>query len=274
MIERLITAFDKFVPDDIKYTIKEEFRKFEYYKNRTLNGEEIFSQIEVETNTDCNRKCRICPRSIGPRPAGLMDDSTYDLLLTQLSEIGFKGRFSPVFYNEPLLDKRISSLVSKAKDKLPSITFMIYTNGSLLNMQNIDSLVDAGADLIIVSQYIDNIERDDFRQKLKELPDRLKKKIRYRIITDDQKLSTRAGRVVVKNPHHRNSCFTPTDNMVIDYRGNVILCCNDYDAEYSFGNIKHRHILDIWHDKSFSEVRKQLRKGIFTYDMCQKCATK
>lgn len=265
-------AFDNIMPDNIKYEFKEEYRRLEFYKNRLINGKEMFSQVDVETNTDCNRKCRICPRSINPRPHALMDDSTYDNLLRQLAEINFRGRLAPVFYNEPLLDKRLPKLMHTAKQKLPNITLMLYTNGSLLNQKNIEELVDAGTDMIIVSQYIQNLEKDDFRGKMSGLPKELRKKVRYRILNDEQKLSTRAGTVHVKNPYNKKRCFEPSGNIVLDYKGNVILCCNDYYTQHIFGNINDTHILEIWNNKQFSDVRRDLRNGRFEYELCIKCA--
>lgn len=273
MLETLMKLFDKTVPDKLKYDVKEIFRAADYWKSNFFNnGQETFSQVDIETSTDCNRACRICPRHNEPRPKALMSEEVYNMLLEQLNDMQFNGRISPVFYNEPLLDRRLPEMMRQAKESLPRTTIMLYTNGSLLNEQNISELVESGVDVIIVSQYIQNLSRDDIRQTLIILPKNLKRKIRYRIMNDDMVLSNRGGLVDVKNPAKKTHCYVASTNVTLDYQGNVVLCCNDYYTGHVFGNITQNNILDIWNDSSYKKIRKELRNGNFEYELCQKCA--
>lgn len=271
MLETLMKAFDRLVPNSLQSDVKEHYRAFEYFRNK-ISGDGLFNQIDIETNTDCNRACRICPRHIEPRPKALMDEALYETLLGQLADINFRGRFSPVFYNEPTLDKRLPVMLQKAKAKLPEITIMIYTNGSLLDEKTIAELVDSGVDIMIVSQYIQNLARDDISKGIEQLPARLKKRVRYRFFDDDSPLSNRGGIVNVKNPIIKKKCYQASTDIILDYSGNVVLCANDYYTKHVFGNIRDRHIIDIWNDKEYKSVRKELRKGTFKYEMCRACA--
>jgi radical SAM protein with 4Fe4S-binding SPASM domain len=260
------------LPQGIKPKLKEAHRALEFYRFNLFSKLERFIEVDVETNSHCNRACSICPRSVSPKEEGIMDIGLYKILISQLSSIGFKGRFSPVFYNEPLLDHRLPQLVDHAHRNLPDAEFIIYTNGSLLSSDKAKQLLDAGACGITVSQYEKNLPKDDAKVALGALPSRYLKKIRYRIMTDDMTLSTRGGLVDVKNPIFKTSCFQSSVTMTIDFKGNVLLCCNDYGAKHIFGNIGEKHVLDIWNSSDFKVLRKSLRSGNFDIDLCKTCS--
>ena len=269
----LLKVVDSIVPNSVKWDVKEICRSVEYYKNRLFqNGYEVFSRIDVETNTDCNRSCKICPISESTRPCGIMPLDLYEVLLGQLSEIDFKGRLSPVFYNEPLMDDRLPDLMKMARNVLPDVRLTIYTNGSLLTNDLITALLESGLDGMIISQYQENLPEDDVRELISDLPNDAKRRFRYRIMTDDLPLSTRGGLVEVKKPVKKKFCYQASTDAVVDYEGNVLLCCNDFNAEHVFGNIRDDHIIDIWNRREFKEVRRQLRRGVFKEEICKACS--
>jgi len=271
----LLKVFDRIVPDRLKWDIKEFLRSFEYYKyNIFKNGYEVFSRVDIETNTHCNRSCKICPINFAPKPCKYMQMETYQTLLNQLKEIKFKGRIAPVFYNEPMLDERLPDLMRIAKSVLPEAELTIYTNGSLLTTDSLNKLIDSGLDGIIISQYADNLPRDDVTYLFEELPYSVKKKLRYRVLNDDQPLSTRGGLVEVKKPITKKFCYQASTDVVIDCDGNVLLCCNDFYTEHIFGNIREDHILQIWNKPEFKKLRRDLRKGEFREKICKACAGK
>ncbi|MFP4400815.1 MAG: radical SAM/SPASM domain-containing protein [Candidatus Woesearchaeota archaeon] len=255
----------------MKANVRELYMGLDYFRHNLFRNDEILSNVEVEINTDCNRRCRICPRHDVPGEHGFMEDNLYDLLLDQLKDIDFDGQFSPVFYNEPLLDKRLPKLMEKAKNKLSDIEIIVYTNGSLITEDKIRELVDHGVDGIFISQYNDNLRYDDKSDLVDSLPKDLAKHIRYRILQNDDNLSTRSGLVEVEKPVIKSICYKPSTNAVINYKGDVVVCCNDFFSQYSFGNISEEHIHEIWNSDEFKKVRKELRRGIFNYDICRAC---
>lgn len=269
----ILKLFDRTVPDSLKWDIKEIFRSLVYYKNNLFNNDyETFSRIEIETNTNCNRACRICPYSISPRPLGYMSQDIYNLLLDQLSDIDYKGQLAPCFYNEPLLDKRLPDLIRNARTVLPKAQLTIYTNGSLLTTRNIHILFNSGLDGMVISQYEENLPKDNISHILSDLPQDIKKKIRYRVLRNDQYLSTRGGLVKIKKSIKKKRCYQASTDVIVDYKGNILLCCNDYKIENVFGNIGDKHIKEIWNQPDYKKVRKELRKGNFKFDICKACA--
>ena len=83
----------------------------------------LFENIQVQTCSWCNLKCKFCPNSYLDRPREAMDMAVYDRIIQELRDINFSGRFSPFLMNEPLLDNR-----------LPART-ALSTNRSLLSRQ-------------------------------------------------------------------------------------------------------------------------------------------
>ena len=275
MMNVLFAIHDRVLPVGARAAARAAFERARYYASRAALGVDHFTEVEVETNTGCNRKCKICPRHKHEREEGLMSEALYARLLDQLASFGFAGRFSPVFYNEPLLDPRLSPLMRAAKERLPDTFVVIFTNGSLLSREKIEELVAAGVDTLLVSQYSGNLRADarPYAEATRDLPRRLRRHIRYRVLGDDDPLSTSGGLVPVQQPVTRTRCMQASLSAVVDFRGDVLLCCNDYYGEHKFGNIEQEHILDIWNKPHFRELRRQLRHGDFQLEICKRCAS-
>ena len=66
-------------------------------------------------------------------------------------------------------------------------------------------------------------------------------------------------------------CYLASAIFLVDYAGNVILCCNDYFSNIIMGNLENESILEIWHKEKFKKLRENLRKGQLDLEMCKKC---
>jgi radical SAM protein with 4Fe4S-binding SPASM domain len=133
-------------------------------------------------------------------------------------------------------------------------------------------MVDSGLDGIIVSQYQDNLPKDDVSGIVASLPIDIRSRVRYRVMNDEMPLSTRGGLVSVKRPMKKRFCYQASTDLIVDRKGDVLLCCNDYGSEYIFGNIGDEKIMKIWNRPEFKLVRKKLRRGVFEEEMCRACA--
>ena len=121
---------------------------------RTLDR---FWAVEIQTTTECNRSCSICPNSKYPKAKHLMLTSTYKKILHDLSDMNFVGRISPHLYGEPLLDKRLPYLVELTRQSLPSTYICILTNGDLLSRSVFNELIQRGADDFLVTLHDNRI---------------------------------------------------------------------------------------------------------------------
>lgn len=230
---------------------------------------DLFKGVEIETITTCNRKCPNCPNAYSKREDALMDNDLYKKIIDELVEIKFCGRISPHFYGEPLLDKRLPSLISYARRKLPFAHIRIFTNGDFLTKEMFDRLIENGVDDFCVTQYSKSMPKT-MKQLFSQLDTKDKKKVLYRVI-GEIKLSSRGGLVPLKNFEKLESCDFPSSTVIIDYKGRVIFCCDDYLSKYAFGNVSSEKLIDIWNKEEYRKIRRNLLKGIFDLDICKNC---
>lgn len=113
-------------------------------------------KVQVQTHTRCNAACVMCPYPVVAGAAGFphrtMSEALYDRLLDQLAGRPVE-RFSPFLMNEPLLDRRLATLVGRARVALPATTLGLFTNGAALTPARAEALAAAGLDELCVSLH-------------------------------------------------------------------------------------------------------------------------
>ena len=73
-------------------------------------------------------------------------------------------------------------------------------------------------------------------------------------------------------PEQRVPCELIYNNMIIDYKGDVSMCCLDVLSKTNMGNVFRDGVKNIWHGKPFSELRYYHETG--QYDkipLCKNC---
>src|SRR5665647_1097884 len=133
-----------------KHTIDKEYL-FQYYQSEGVFP--LFSQVLIETRTDCNNKCSFCPQTHFKRPFKEMNWECFIRIIESLKEIEFSGRIALLLSNEPLLDTRLISMIQYVKSQSTRFFVDITTNGKLLNINLLDSLMNAGLDNININDY-------------------------------------------------------------------------------------------------------------------------
>lgn len=230
----------------------------------------LFSSVNIETYGYCNRKCKFCFNndSFPKRAQGIMDDDLFYNIINQLGKMKFAGRISPILYGEPLLDKRIAGFIQYINKKVPFADIWLNSNGDTLTEELLVNLLDCGLDKIYITNY-DDIEK----QNLKTLADKYRSAVVYKKI-QDRRIVNRAGVLLERDSSvKQRACFEPTGKLVINWNGDVLLCCNDYYAKYIFGNIKKVSILEAWNNKDFNNYRNILKEngGRTKIDLCENC---
>ncbi len=115
--------------------------------------------VHVEVTTRCNLKCPNCVRNVWEDPLTDMDERTFDHLmdslreLPELREVHFGG------YGEPLLHPELPHMVKQVKSL--GVRTSLITNGTLLDQEKAEVLVDVGLDRLFVS--IDSPRPDLFK---------------------------------------------------------------------------------------------------------------
>jgi len=243
-----------------------------YYKfyNLIRNGsKDLFYGVEIETITNCNRKCPHCPNAYIQREDAMMKEFLFMKIIDELAEIKFCGRISPHFYGEPLLDSRLPDLMSYTRRKLPFAQIKIFTNGDFLSKEIFDELIKKGVDDFHITQHSKSMPKN-LKRFFNQLNLKDWEKIQYQNI-DEIQLSSREGLIPLKNIKKLEKCDFPSNTLIIDYKGRVLLCCDDYLSKYSFGDVNNEKLIDIWKKEEYTKVRRNLINGIFNLDICKNC---
>lgn len=226
------------------------------------------ASVNIETYCFCNRKCYFCffherfPR----REQGIMEDKTYKKIIDDLAKIKFCGRLSPHGYGEPLLDKRLPSFIEYTKEKLPNCFILIATNGDFLTEQLFRTLVNKGVDHFFITNY-DDKEKPFLKRISEECPVHVTMRSSKLL-----KIYDRAGKLFDLKSESSNPCLRPSSQIVINWKGDVVLCCNDFYGDVVLGNVNDANLLDIWQSTTLEYYRKMLINGQRSkIAMCNHC---
>jgi hypothetical protein len=215
---------------------------------------EFVEQIEVETTSYCNRVCSFCPNSFIDRRSeqSPMPEPAWRAILEGLAEVGFRGTFVWSRYSEPLSEERIVERIKEVRRAAPACRIAINTNGDYLDRKYLDELRASGVDRLMVDLYAAQDESYS-REMAAEIQERFLKRIerdctilsespelvariedKMEIITHVRNASTikkvlfidRGGLLRAPSSSRRTSpCFLPFKQLVIDWDGSVVPCC-------------------------------------------------
>ena len=145
-------------------------------QQKLLLGRQMF---DVELTTSCNIQCYICPRKKFLRKDHSMCESIFEKLcswLPNVCDVFFAG------FGEPLLHSSCASFVQRLHDSGRGTSIM--TNGTLLNVKNIEELFDSGLDKLQISIIQKNgIQRISYFTKF--IPHKYKKHVVFNIIKEE-----------------------------------------------------------------------------------------
>ncbi|MDI6846340.1 MAG: radical SAM protein [Candidatus Saccharicenans sp.] len=138
-------------------------------------------RLYLEPTSGCNLKCQTCIRNTWNEPFGSMSFELFERSCQQLKELPFLQSVMLAGFGEPLYHPEVVEMV-RALKKAARVSVEITTNGTLLNEQLAERLLEAGLDRLWVSfdgtseTSFDDIRRGaSFRlvlknvQKLREL---------------------------------------------------------------------------------------------------------
>ena len=233
----------------------------------------MFHWVQIEASTYCNRKCHGCPVSVFPREKDFMSDETFTKIVDELSGLKFSGTIHLHSFNEPLADRTIVEKVRFISKRLPKAQIKMNSNGDFLTLKLLRQLFSAGLEEISLTQY-DGKVSERLHKILDKAGNRERAIIKVRVKSDFDFVGNRGGllgNVVVCEPILAD-CNRPSSQLVIDYKGDVVICCNDYLGEMSLGNVMEASLLDIWNCKRFKSIRQSLKlKRRDRIELCRKC---
>jgi len=245
-------------------------------------------QVRIETINSCNSKCTFCPMSVNSEETKLrnvvkMDDDLFEKIIKELHDENFEGDLKFYTQNEPLLDRRITDFVKRAKKAVPKVKrIQIDTNGLLLTEELGASLIEAGINHLHINDYSKDLSGNynHKKEKIKNVAFKLierfpTKKIIHRPRLIEEILDSRGGHA----PNNRTTlaspikvpCIYPSFQFPITSNGNVGLCCVDAIYEEPLGNVNNDTIKDIWNNNAYTQFRDELSKGQRVKKLCSQC---
>ena len=248
-----------------------------------LEKDPMFSSVEIETINRCNGNCCFCPvnHKQDPRPFKKMSRELFRKIIDELASMNFDGRLSLYSNNEPLLDTRIHEFVEYAKSRLPSAQIGISTNGTLLNVEKYERLVE-NLDSLVINNYSNDINR--LKPNLMEVSryidsrPELWEKTDIRIRYEKEVLTTRGGQAP-NACHHKPrkpincGCLLPTYQMIIRPDGGLSLCCNDALGTVTLGDVNVESLMEAWNNATARRIRRKVLRSRACFEICQGCDT-
>lgn len=127
-------------------------------KNISHKGKPAF--ISIEPTTICNLRCPQCFTTDAKftRPKGKMDVETFEAIINQASPNAFY--LNLYFQGEPFLNENLSRFINKARQS--GFYVAVSTNAHYLSQDNINKIIDAGLDRLIVS--LDGTDAETYKQ--------------------------------------------------------------------------------------------------------------
>jgi radical SAM protein with 4Fe4S-binding SPASM domain len=257
------------------------YQKIKLYNLMKYGQTDMFVATQIETTNTCNLKCVYCPMAYKPRKTvEKMDDKLFKKIIQDLKELKFSGSLGLHGYSETLLDEKLYERVKYVHKELPKCNIKLATNGVLLTIEKYEKLKKAGVGEIVVSRHTKHpltnvIDLFDHKKKNNDnLP------LSYDdSIVSDVGLFNRAGTINEKDLKEFKKitfkkCIWNVLNCTIDVKGNIILCCNDYDSEMILGNINKNTIREIWNKPKNKKIRSWALNGEFDkIPICKKCTS-
>jgi len=193
--------------------------------------------LDFELGRECNLadKHKMCPTSHPERYSHMStereldDDTIVEIAVRAYREFEFRGLIGWHYYNEPLLQKeRIFRLIRRIKELVPQARFMLWTNGELISR---------GAQELAVFEkvWITNYRKRNFERVKKIVPQTTIIPARF------DKRKTNVDVVV----NDRRPCVRPYAEMIVDFYGNVHICCMDWKGLASPGNVYEQSLEEI-----------------------------
>jgi len=256
-----------------------------------------FKSLNIEINSDCNRRCVFCPRSQDETRWSLdnkgkkkligkyMDEEIVKSIIDQNKEQGFNASIGFIFYNEPTLDDRLFDFISYASGKAPAIN--ITTNGDKIKK---DEQYAKDFFAFPLTAYISLYDYRDMqgREKLIKWWKNYLKSLgvpnhKYNFTGNYFNFGNRAGLIDRRNKYlaHSNldsmvplraSCKKIHAKFNVRYDGEVPICCEDTLVQYSLGNVKNNTLSEIWYGEKMKIATELLKnKNRAALSPCNKC---
>jgi radical SAM protein with 4Fe4S-binding SPASM domain len=267
-------------------------RLSEYQKRSAFKSS--VRKIDIETSTQCNRRCSYCSNSIHDRRSAntYMADAVFERLINELAEIDYCGQVSFVGHNEPLMHfDNLEKRIAYARPRLPNARITVFSNSDYLNADMLKMLEERDIDdlnltihpgngkpydeIAAMQRMFDLAKKLNLKPEIEEFMKSIKVGMLYKgskfpitiRAADMQKAGHNQGGGVpgagVKTEGRTDPCAESLFGFIVGYTGNVHPCSLvvadiPAHAHCIMGNIKDTSIFDIYTGEKFIAWRRRL----------------
>lgn len=219
-------------------------------------------KISIQTNNQCNYSHlhKECPIHYFKQREELESNTIYKLL-DELGKENYENIIQFSVYNEPLIDNRFYDFCHYAKTVCPNCKIYLITNGALIKTdEDIKKLENTGIDYLHISAY--SIEEYNRFKKLS---------INIAYIIEPTILDNRINLETQKYKIPQKPCYSLFADLCISSKGDVFLCCLDYNNAITYGNIHNQSLKEIINSEKLKADYLNLSCNNRTYEICKKC---
>lgn len=272
----------------------------------------LHPEVRYEVTDHCNASCIMCPRDKHEhgREHGIMDQAKYEKSIDEVTALGARNVVLTGF-GEPLLDKRLEKKVAYAHDKGLS-TYFITNASALTPKRSRKLIESGLSEMRVsfygmrpetynaVMQGLD-FERTkknviEFLRIRDELGAKTRVQISYLEMNENRGdagpfrsfWEPRVDAIEIWRPHNfgdgrdyrarlddsqKTSCGRPENGpLQIQWNGEVIPCCYDYNNQIILGNAFETPVLDLLNGDKYRLLRYSHRMRKFSmFPYCNQC---
>lgn len=265
------------------------------FSPRTIENE-VPRLVCVETTNRCNAKCVFCPNNALARDKGAMSQDLFEKIIEDCREFPLEA-IEPFMQGDPFSDPDIMPRLQHIRRRLPNTKLRLYTNGYGMTPKRIDEMLDLGIDHLYVS--VNTLDHDKYQEVMGIKLERTLRNLEY--LTSAGRQERVARRITFRMTRLQNTTLEDQDRFIeyckdkgvrpfivglFNYKGDidsdlsvpkhacehvyrldilasgkVTLCCMDQDGDYSWGDVNHHSVLDVYRGKIARKYRDMHRTG-------------
>jgi len=265
--------------------------------------------IALETNSNCNFKCKMCPHSFNIRGGSGNKSVSLDMaqkLFGQVKELNIPS-LNIGAYTECTINKNIKDILKLASESGAMDRFL-FTNGSMLNQDLCNFLIELGWERVYISldaanektyKKIRGYDLNKVEQNvLRLMKTKIEKNTFFPIVRvsfviqpenenevdefyhkwenkvdviDFQKLIDHAKKNQSVENFVFKKCQGPFTNLSITCENEILPCCSEYGRELSLGNLENISLIDAWNSSKMQELRKAFLEKNGIPQICKVC---
>lgn len=239
----------------------------------------MFTYVELETASMCNRRCKLCIRQSHPdqeamqpwHEHNLMPMETIHAVFAELGGMGFRGIINLSHFNEPLMDKRMPRIVADCKRMVPHSAVTLFSNGDPLTADlahMLNGVLDQAVFALYDTDPVAKAERQEQIEKMFPATlTRFTNGIHYLTHWQIESYKTAVD-------HIEEPCSEPMSRLILNHRGEMMLCCEDLPGHFNLGSFPEKSLVELWNSHDHIAICETLAhsfSGRRFYPLCRSC---